>query len=288
MSKIKQYYQLTKPGIIKGNVVHVLAGALLASTMGILVEPMLGVLIGTSFVIASACVANNLIDRDIDARMKRTKERASVTGAVGVKSALVYLIALGLIGFTTLAVTTNVAVVWIGVLAYIMYVFVYGYAKRKTTLSTIVGAVPGALPAMAGYVAVSGEVSLGAILVFLVVFTWQMPHFYAISLFRKKDYAAAGIPVLGVVKSFGVVRMHILAFMTAYTAGVIGLISFDVVSPPAGLLLICGAAYWMTTFMITSTKNEDKWARSMFGSSLLLTLILLVASLLNVFVPPLQ
>lgn len=286
MNKLLAYYQLTKPGIIRGNAVHVLVGAFLASTFGFDTPRTLAVLVGTSLVIASACVANNLIDRDIDAKMKRTKERASVTGVIGTRNGLIYLTLLGLAGFGILIAFTNFIVVTIGVIAYVMYVAVYGYAKRKSTLSTLVGAVPGALPAMAGYVAVSGEFSLQSVLVFLIVFAWQMPHFYAISIFRKKEYAAAGVPVLGVIRPFEVVRRHIFTYMVLYLAAIIELISFDVVGAPSGLLLLCGAAYWLAVFVRTSTKDESRWAKSIFGSSLLLTLVLLAASVMNMFVPP--
>lgn len=286
MNKLRAYYTLTKPGIIRGNAIHAFAGALLASTIGFDVGTIVAVLAGTSLVIASACVANNLIDRDIDSKMKRTKHRASVTGEITVPAAVLYLLVLAALGFATLTSFTNGLVVAIGVVAYSMYVFVYGYVKRRSTLSTVVGAIPGALPTMAGYIAVTGELSLAAVLVFLVVFAWQMPHFYAISIFRKKEYAAANVPVLGVVKSFQTVRWHIFAYMVLYLASIIGLIMYDVVGTPSGLLLLCGAAYWFFVFANTSTHDESRWAKSVFGSSLLLTLILLAASAMNIFVPP--
>lgn len=288
VEKVRAYYQLTKPGILKGNAVHVIAGALMASVTGISLEPIIAVLIGTSFVIASACVANNYIDRDIDRRMKRTKNRASVTGYISVRNASIFAATLGSIGFAVLVVFTNSIVVCAGIVAYITYVALYGYVKRRSTLSTLVGAIPGALPALAGYVAVTGELSIAAGLVFLLVFVWQMPHFYAISLFRKKEYAAAKVPVLGVVKPFYVVRRHMLAFMIAYLGVVLLLITFMVVGPPSGLLLLAGAAYWLVVFAVTDTKNETKWARMIFGASLLLTLVLLVASGMNVAVPPIR
>ncbi|MES2875865.1 MAG: heme o synthase [Patescibacteria group bacterium] len=283
---IAAYYQLTKPGIIRGNAVHVVAGGLFASTMGIDWSALAGVLFGTSLVIASACVANNYMDRGIDAKMKRTSKRPSVTGVVPFKSAMVFSAVLLILGIATLSVLTNLTVIAIGLIAYVLYVFAYGWAKRHTIHSTLVGAIPGALPAMAGYVAVDGVLSWAAVLIFLVVFAWQMPHFYAISLFRKKEYQAAKIPVLGAVRPFAQVRRVMLTYMMAYLATIIALISLDVVGPPAGLLLLSGAAYWLIIFMRTSTRDEAKWARSIFGSSLILTLVLLVASILNVFIPP--
>ncbi len=286
MGYFKDLYTLTKPGIIRGNALHTLAGALFASTAGIMWNPVLGVLVGTCLVIASACVANNYMDRKMDARMDRTKSRASVTGSIPVHVGMAFMAILLILGFFVLAAYTNVWVVLIGAVAYIFYVFIYGWAKRNTVHSTLVGAIPGALPAMAGYVAVSGEVSLAAILIFLVIFTWQMPHFYAISVFRKKEYAKAGVPVLAVVKPFNVVRRHILMYMCLYLLTIVGLITFQVVGPPSGLLLLAGSAYWMSVFKRTPDTNESKWARGIFGASLVLSLVFVIASILNVFVPP--
>jgi protoheme IX farnesyltransferase len=285
-AKLSAYYQLTKPGIIKGNAVHVLAGGLLASVMGVDWRALLGVLIGTSFIIASACVVNNYIDRDIDAKMKRTRKRPSVTGVVSPRAAGWFATVLAVIGVYVLFSFTNPLVVVIGAVAYLFYVVLYGYAKRHTVHSTLIGAIPGALPAMAGYVAVEGVISLPALLVFLLVFLWQMPHFYAISVFRKSEYKAAGIPVLAVVRPIAVVKRYVLAYMIAYLACIVLLIAFDVIGSPAAVLLLAGAGYWLATHARTRTFDDERWARSVFGSSLLLTLVLLCASALNVFVPP--
>lgn len=284
---LQAYYRLTKPGIIQGNAIHTLAGVLLASTTGIDWLSLLGVLVGTSFVIGSACVANNYMDRGIDAKMARTKRRASVTGRIPLRHGMVFSLVLLVIGFGTLYFLTNPLVMLIGMIAYLSYVFAYGWAKRHTVHSTIVGAVPGALPAMAGYVASSGEMSVAAWLVFLLIFIWQMPHFYAISIFRKQEYAAAGIPVMGVVRPFQTVRRYIFVYLVLYLLVVVLLIATQVVGPVTGLMLLAGAVYWMVVFLRKKTTDEAKWARSVFGASLILSLLLVVASVVNVFVPPL-
>lgn len=278
--KLKAYYLLTKPGIVKGNALHALAGALFASTLTMQWTQLLGVLIGTSLVIASACVANNYMDRGIDARMKRTKRRPSVTGTVSLKNAMIYAALLFLAGLAVLYFMTNWIVIVIGLIAYVLYVFVYGLAKRKTVHSTVIGAIPGALPAMAGYVAISGQLSIEPWLIFLLIFAWQMPHFYAISVFRRDDYSAAGIPVLAVVSSFKVVKHAILFYMMFYVVIIALLISTKTVVPSAGFLLLAGAAYWIAIYF-TDTKNNEKWARSLFGTSLVLSLVLLIAAVLN-------
>ncbi len=281
-NKLQLYYKLTKPGIIRGNMIHTLAGALIASIWIPNWLPIVGVLIGTSLVIASACVINNYLDRNIDIKMKRTQSRASVTGEIPLQYGLLFAAALLIAGLATLALLTNWLVIVIGIVAYIMYVFAYTLSKPHTVHSTLIGAIPGALPAMAGYVAVTGELSIGAWCVFALIAVWQLPHFYAISVFRKNEYKAAGVPVLGVVKPFGVVKRHILLYQIVYLLVVALMISFRVVVPAAGLLLLAGAAYWLYVYAYTKG-DEIKWSKSIFGASLVLTLLLPLVGLLNMF-----
>lgn len=281
-SKFGLYYKLTKPGIVRGNAIHVIAGSLLAAIWMPDWLPIIGVLIGTSLVIASACVVNNYLERDLDAKMKRTKERASVTGEISLTRGLIFAAALLIAGFITLYLLTNWIVICIGIVAYLTYVFAYTLSKPHTVHSTLIGAIPGALPAMAGYVAVDGSLSIGAWCVFLLVGVWQLPHFYAISIFRRNDYKAAGMPVLGVVKPFETVKKYILFYQVLYLLVITVMITFDVVVPAAGILLLIGAAYWLYVYAYTKG-DEIKWSKSIFGASLVLTLLLPIAGLLNMF-----
>lgn len=281
-SKFSLYYKLTKPGIVKGNAVHVLAGALFASIWTPELLPIIGVLVGTSFIIASACIINNYLDRNIDVKMKRTQERASVTGEIPLKNALVLATILLILGFGTLYFLTNWIVIVIGIVAYLTYVLAYTLSKPHTVHSTLIGAIPGALPAMAGYVAVDGGLSVGAWCIFLLVAVWQLPHFYAISIFRKKEYKAAGVPVLGVVKPIETVKRYILFYQVLYTLVVAVMITFRVVESLPGLLLLLGAMYWLYVYAFTKG-DEIRWSKSIFGASLVLTLLLPVAACINMF-----
>ena len=197
---IKTYYLLTKPGIIYGNSINTAGGFLLAAK-GV-IDPLLflAALIGTAFVIGSACVFNNYIDREIDEKMARTKKRALVTGDIPVKNALIFGTLLGILGFLILFSYTNLLTGVIGVIGVVMYVVVYGYFKRRTVHGTLIGSISGAIPPVAGYTAVTNLIDTGAILLFLILVFWQMPHFYAIAVYRIEDYKKAGIPVLSVVK----------------------------------------------------------------------------------------
>ena len=277
------YYILAKPGIVYGNALHIVAGSLLAYQLGFTFAAFAGVLVGTSLVIASACVANNLIDRDIDKQMKRTSTRPSVTGEVDPKWAIVYLVGLFAAGMMLLVTLTNYFVALIGLVAYIMYVFVYGYAKRKTVHSTLVGSIPGALPAMAGYVAITSEITMAAWLIFLLVVLWQMPHFYAISIFRRKEYAKANLPVLGVMKGNEAVRKRMTAYTLAYVVCIIAMIVLDVFTIVGGILLLAAALYWLKG-MVSRTNDYEKWARKNFFVSLQVSLVFVIASAFSVVI----
>ena len=283
MSRVKEFYQLTKPGIIYGNSIHGLAGALFAMAMhqGSWTA-LLGVLVGTGVVIASACVVNNIIDQDIDAKMMRTKKRALPLGKISRRTAAFYALALAVGGFSTLIFATNWLVVLLGLVAYVFYTIFYTYSKRTTIHSTIIGSVPGALPIMAGYVALSGQIDLMAWLLLLLVAFWQLPHFYAISLFRKNEYAAAGLPVLAVVKPERTVIWAICFFAVMYSTAAVAIGWSGSIAPlPAGLL-IAGALAWVWQCSAGFTTSvPEKWAKKVFGASLLLSLALPLVAGLN-------
>ncbi len=281
MQKLRLYYRLSKPGIVYGNAIHIVGGALLAWHAGFDVRGFIGVFVGTSLLIASACAANNYIDRGIDTKMTRTRKRPSVTGAVPFKQGVTYAVMTFLLGLALLIWLTNILVVAMGLVAYLFYVVIYAWAKRTTVHSTLIGSIPGALPAMAGYVAMTGSIDLTAWLIFLLIAIWQMPHFYAISLFRKKDYAAAGLPVLGVVAPFSKVRTAMLAYIVIYVLVAVAMIILASIGIVAGLLLAGLGLYWL---FVSSRPVDDEtgWARKVFGVSLIITLAFPVIAAINI------
>ncbi len=222
----KAYYQLTKPGIIYGNAITTVAGFFLASKGHFNLGLFLAALIGISLVIASGCVFNNYIDKDLDATMERTKNRALVTGAISVRGAIVFGAILGLLGLATLGLLTNTLTAEIALLGLFFYVVLYSLAKRRSVYGTIVGSISGAVPPVVGYCAVTGRFDLGALILFLILVFWQMPHFYAIAIFRQQDYTAAGLPVLPVVKGLRTTKIHILFYILAFTIAAAALYIF--------------------------------------------------------------
>lgn len=274
----RSYLQLIKPGITLSNTLTALAGFFLAAS----VVPfewlvLVGGVGGTAFVIASACVFNNILDRDIDKRMKRTAKREVAAGTINLRNAIIFCIILGLIGFSLLYFLTNLLTLVLGVIAYVWYVGIYGIAKRTTAWSTVIGGVPGALPPVAGYTALVGHLDAAAIILFLILFFWQLPHFYAISMFRRDDYAKAKLPVWAV--RFGMKNAKLQIFISA--------ILFAVVVPLLTIFHFTGVTYLVMSLALAlfwiykgvslyKIDDDVKWARTMFGTSLMILLAMIV------------
>jgi protoheme IX farnesyltransferase len=266
---LKAYYRLTKPGIVYGNTLSVLAGFLLASDGHIDLELLAATVVGIALIMAAACVYNNYIDRGIDARMARTKKRDLVTGTVGGRPAIVYATVLGTLGFTMLLLFTNSITVILGVIAITMYVIVYGAAKRLSPLGTIVGSVSGALPPAAGYTAVTGNFDLAAWLLFLAMTFWQMPHFYAIAIYRLKDYIAAGIPVLPAKRGIKRTKIGILLYIVAYGLAASLLTVFGYTGYIYLGIVVLLSLLWLFKGLRSYRVADDVvWARQMFFFSL--------------------
>jgi protoheme IX farnesyltransferase len=277
----RRYYNLTKPGIIRGNLLNATGGFLLASTYRIDLFLLLATLGGTALVIACGCVLNNIIDREVDAKMKRTKDRALVKGDISVKNALLYATFLGLAGFVILLVFTNVLTASIGLIALFMYVVVYGYFKRRSPVGTLVGTIPGALPPVAGYTAATGHLDKAAWLIFIILAAWQMAHFYSIAMYRQKDYKNAGIPVMPVVHGIARTKLSVMGYIIAFIAAttlltVFGYTGYIYLTVMLGL----GLAWLILGLRNYNSMDAVKWGKSMFLFSL--TVILSLAVMLSV------
>lgn len=279
MSRLREYYLLTKPGIIRGNLMTAIAGFFFASQGNFDWWLCVAVLSGTALVIASGCVFNNYLDRGIDKKMARTQGRALVTGDISAKVALLYATTLGVIGFVILALYTNYLTVLIGIVGIVDYVILYGYAKRHSVHSTLIGGVSGSTALVAGYVAVTGSLDVVALLLFLIMAFWQMPHFYAIGVYRKKDYTAAGLPILPVKKGVLDTKKQTLVYIIGYiiTAGLLGVLDY---TGYTYLLIMTALGLWWLIVALQGFKpktDDIKWGHKIFGISLL---ILMAFSLL--------
>jgi len=269
-NKFQTYYQLTKPGIIYGNDLTAAAGFLLASQDHINLGLGLATLVGISLIIASACVVNNYIDRKIDKNMSRTKQRALVTGAIKPTAALSYATILGVVGFGLLISQTNWLTTLLGAIGYIDYIVFYGFTKRRSVYSTLVGSIAGATPIAAGYTAVSDHFNAGALILFLMLVFWQMPHFYSIAMYRYEDYKAAKLPVLSVKSSSFITKLNITGFTVGFIACSLLLSAYGytgyIYAVAASLIGLAWLAQAVKGF---SAPDDAAWARQMFKFSLL-------------------
>jgi protoheme IX farnesyltransferase len=270
---IKKYYQLAKPGIVYSNVMTAAAGYLFASKWRIDFGLFLYLIFGTAFIIASACVFNNYIDRSIDAKMSRTKTRITASGKISSRAVNLYAIILGLIGFTLLT-QTNTLTFLIGVVAFFSYVVLYGIAKRKTVHGTLVGTIPGSASLVAGYTAATSHLSLAALLLFLIMLSWQMAHFYSIAIFRLEDYKAASIPVMPAIKGIKTTKIQIITYAVLFTFATISLTLFQYTGLIFLIVMASLGLYWLHKGISGFNFNSDtKWARGMFGASLIVLLV---------------
>ena len=173
---IKDYLRTTKPGIIFGNLITVSGGFFLASGGEVDWALFIATLVGVALIVASGCVFNNCIDRDIDRHMARTQGRALVQGDISLTGAFVFGSVLGLAGFWLLAAMTNLmAMIAVG-LGFVIYVGAYSmWLKRGSVYGTLIGSLSGAAPPVVGYLAVTGQADMGALLLLIIFSMWQMP-----------------------------------------------------------------------------------------------------------------
>lgn len=202
--RIADLFELAKPGITFMVVTSCAIGFLMATHR--LADPwqLISVLIGTALVSGGASAFNHVIERRLDAKMRRTANRPLPSGRVQADVALLFAISLALSGLAELALTVNWVSTLLGAIALVGYSFLYTPLKRVSSLATVLGAVPGAIPPMIGWAAAQGTVDTGAWILFGILFFWQMPHFLAIAWLCREDYERAGFPMLTVGDPDGV------------------------------------------------------------------------------------
>jgi protoheme IX farnesyltransferase len=198
-SRANDFYELTKPRMNFLVVATTMVGFYMAVRSRADWSPIVATLIGTVLTAASAAVFNQVIEHDHDKLMPRTRRRPIPAGRVGRREATIYGAILGLVGVGYLAAKVNPLTAALGLFTLLSYVLVYTPLKRTTTLNTVVGAIPGAIPPVMGWTAVHGTLSPQAAVLFCILFFWQMPHFLAIAIMYKNDYAAGGFKMLPVV-----------------------------------------------------------------------------------------
>ncbi|MCF6765694.1 heme o synthase [Thiotrichales bacterium 19S3-7] len=279
---MKQYLSLAKPGIIMGNVITVSGGYFLGLANNFSFLILLSTLVGMSLVMACGCVLNNHIDRDIDKLMERTKNRPSAKELISDKVAIIYALILGILGLALLYFLTNLLTALVAFLGLVFYVGFYTLLfKRASIYGTIVGGIAGAVPPVVGFTAATNELNFGALSLFLILFLWQIPHSFAIAIYRINDYANASIPVLPVIKGISYTKTNMLIYILIFL--------FAAVMP--SILGYTGIIYFIGAFLLSlgwlilglkgiNSDDDRTWARKMFLFSIIVITLLSIMMML--------
>ena len=285
---IKKYLLVTKPGIIFGNLTTTVGGFLLASKGRIEIGLLLWIAIGVSLVVASGCVFNNCIDRNMDRKMSRTRNRVLAQGRMSPKVAVCYAALLAVAGVALIWKATNMLCVAIVLSGFMIYVGAYSlYLKRNSVYATLIGSLAGATPPLIGYCAVSNRFDMGAVILLSIFSLWQIPHSYAVAVFRLKDYTIAAIPVLPVKEGILTAKNHIVGYILAFMVATLmltfgGYTGYHYLAVAAAL----GLSWLFMAWSGYRTCNDRLWAKRMFVFSVVSITILSVMMAIDFTIPP--
>lgn len=280
---VKDFLALIKIGIVNSNLVTTFTGLWLAfqfSNRHFLdeLDLMVYTLIGAALIIAGSAAMNNFIDRDIDPIMSRTKSRPTVTGRFKPTAVLSIALSFLVVGEILLFMASVSAGVW-GLAGIISYVVLYTmWSKRKHVSNTIVGSISGAIPPVIGWAAVEPSLGWGAVALFLIMFAWQPPHFYALAMKRTEEYRAAGIPMLPVIKGFAHTKRSMLLWVL-----VLFPLPFMLMQLGPWFLVLATALNigWLVLALKGFKADDDlKWAKGMFIYSLNYMTIIFVSMII--------
>ncbi|MEK4228610.1 heme o synthase [Solibacillus sp. FSL H8-0538] len=282
-SFLKDFLALIKIGIVNSNLVTTFTGMWLAFqfTNGHFLERfdvVLCTMLGAAFIIGGSGALNNYIDQDIDPVMKRTKARPTVTGRFRTVHVLTISLTLLIVGEILLFTASLAAGMW-GLAGILAYVVLYSmWSKRKHVSNTVVGSISGAIPPVIGWAAVEPNLGFGALALFLIMFAWQPPHFYALAMKRTEEYRAANIPMLPVVKGFKRTKVSMLCWVLSLLP-----LPFLLLELGTGFIVLAtvlNVGWLVLAISGFNTKDDMKWASKMFIYSLNHMTILFVSMII--------
>lgn len=284
LTKVRAYFALTKPRVIELLLISTVPTMILAQQGIPSLWLILGVLFGGALSAGSANAFNCYVDVDIDRVMGRTKNRPLVTGELTTREALVFAWAIGIISVVFFAVFVNLLSAVLSLSAILFYVFVYTLGlKRRTPQNIVWGGAAGAMPALIGWAAVTNEISMSAIVLFLIIFLWTPPHYWPLSIKYQEDYRNANVPMLPVVSKSEVVTGQIILYSWAYFAATLLLIPVaDMGLVYTSIALVSGVWFMLESYKLaraTKLNQEANPMRLFHGSISHLTLIFLAIAI---------
>ena len=286
-SRLQQLLQLTKPRVVSLIVFTAVIGMFLAVPGEQLSSPhfwtaALFATLGIALVAGSAAAVNCLVEQKIDAVMARTRGRPLPMGTISSQETLLFSGAVGGIGLTLLYVFVNPLTMWLTLATFVGYAVIYTVLlKPLTPQNIVIGGASGAMPPVLGWAAVTGGISHDALLLFLIIFAWTPPHFWALALYRKKEYARAGVPMLPVTHGDRFTRLHILL----YTVILVAVTMLPFTTRMSGLIYLAAAAGLDGLFLIYAVRiclaYSDELAKRTFRYSILYLSLLFAALLVD-------
>lgn len=265
---VLELLELTKPRVLALVMVTMAGGALIAPGPA---DPLtlLAALVGTALAVGSANSLNMYLERDSDALMRRTRMRPLPSGRVQPEVALWFGVVLGVIGLSMLAAWVNVLSAVLTAIALFSYVLAYTPLKRVTPFALHVGAVPGAIPPLIGWASVTGTLGVPALVLFAIMFVWQLPHFLAIAVFRQSEYERASLSIMPTVRGLAATKRSILVYSVLLLAVSLVPLFVGMAGVVYGLIAaISGAAFVVKAFKGLGSDAHESWARSLFLASM--------------------
>ncbi|MEW6310861.1 MAG: heme o synthase [Pseudomonadota bacterium] len=242
----RDYLELTKPKVVVLMLITSLVGMFLATRAGVPWTVLLFGNLGIALCAGGAAAVNHVVDRQIDSVMARTHKRPLAEGRVSPAAALTFAFALGVSGLALLLTFTNALAAWLTLASLIGYAVIYtGFLKRATPQNIVIGGLAGAAPPLLGWVAVTGQISAEPLLLVLIIFAWTPPHFWALAIHRKAEYAKVNIPMLPVTHGVHYTKVHILL----YTAVLLAVSFMPYVIHMSGPLYLAAAAVLGARFL---------------------------------------
>lgn len=212
-ARLADYLELCKPKVVLLMLLTALVGMFLATPGWVGFNPLFFGTLGIALSAGSAATINHLVDRHIDALMARTKKRPIAQGKISPKEGMLFAIFIGVIGLLVLAIFVNQLTAILTFITLIGYAVIYtGFLKRATPQNIVIGGLAGAAPPLLGWTAVTNSLSAQALLLVLIIFTWTPPHFWALAIYRYKDYEKANIPMLPVTHGIHYTKLNIIAY----------------------------------------------------------------------------
>jgi protoheme IX farnesyltransferase len=279
--RLREFVSLTKPRVVTLILFTAVIGMLLAPGTIPLAQAVFGA-IGIALLAAAAAATNCLLEAKRDAVMARTRRRPLASGRLGAAEAVAFAAGLGMAGLALLHLLVNPLTMWLTLATFAGYAFVYTLLlKPRTPHNIVLGGAAGAMPPVLGWAAVTGDVSSDALLLFLIIFVWTPPHFWSLALYRRNDYAEAGVPMLPVTHGMRHTRRQVLLF----TLGLVAASVLPFLTRMSGGIYLAGALSLGAVFIAYATalwrRYSDQLARATFRYSIVYLALLFAALLLD-------